>query len=83
LCHTEKKKVTYKNMVDRLLNGYLERENVIQEKGSWFLVHKNIPAHSARIVKHFLANPVLLASTTHLIHLTFTSGFFLFPPKEN
>jgi len=46
------KKVTYKNMLGRLLNGYLEA--IIQEKGSWFLEHDNIPAYSVRIVKHFL-----------------------------
>jgi len=57
-------------------------EAVIQEKGGWFLEHDNIPAHSARIVKHFLSSPALWASTPHHIHLTYCQWIFLFSPKE-
>jgi hypothetical protein len=57
-------------------------EAVIQEKGSWFLEHDNIPTHSARIVKHFLSNPALWASTTHHIHLTSCQFIFCFPQRK-
>jgi hypothetical protein len=33
----------------------MQSEAVMQEKGSWFLVHDNTFAHSAMTVKHFLA----------------------------
>jgi hypothetical protein len=38
-------------------------------KGFWFLLHYNAPAHSAVVVKHFLANGTMVEKSTNIIHL--------------
>jgi hypothetical protein len=47
--------------------GLKSRSSVL--KGCWFLLHNDSPAHSAVVVKYFLANCSLVEISTHLIHL--------------
>ena len=68
-------------MLDRLLNGYLEWGCNSRKRQLVPWARQNIPAHSARIVKHFLSNPALCASTTNHIHLTSCQWIFCFPQR--
>jgi len=50
-----------------------------REKGSWFLLHNNVPAVSALIIKRFLANcwAVVITSPKNCPDSTLTDFFYI------